>query len=232
MGSNMSGMGGMSLSLNIGTSLGASAKPALLSPSQKKANHIQSEQKRRANIRRGYDALCTAVPTLREAIAQQEKEEAMQRAEDAAVVAANGGRRPAQRRKRVKGAKEVIVKEEEKIDGRAGPKSEYVVLQKSMFLSSLFHHRTNTNQTFSQRSTMSSNCRTSTRPCANASPPPVRLSTCRRHPHQWVMPLRFGSVNGPVARSTRMTQRIRTERSCQPSPSLDLVLDTSPSYQP
>src|SRR5882757_3069921 len=32
-------------------------KPTLLTPSQKKANHIQSEQKRRANIRRGYEAL-------------------------------------------------------------------------------------------------------------------------------------------------------------------------------
>ncbi|KZV97893.1 hypothetical protein EXIGLDRAFT_729411 [Exidia glandulosa HHB12029] len=43
---------------------GGKKRAALLSPSQKKANHIQSEQKRRANIRRGYDALCAAVPAL------------------------------------------------------------------------------------------------------------------------------------------------------------------------
>ncbi|KAH6913375.1 hypothetical protein BKA70DRAFT_720432 [Coprinopsis sp. MPI-PUGE-AT-0042] len=49
-------------------------KPALLSPSQKKANHIQSEQKRRANIRRGYEALCETVPALREAIREEEEE--------------------------------------------------------------------------------------------------------------------------------------------------------------
>ncbi|KAH7097332.1 hypothetical protein BKA62DRAFT_451118 [Auriculariales sp. MPI-PUGE-AT-0066] len=51
-----------------GTSSGANSKarPSLLSADQKKANHIQSEQKRRANIRRGYDALCASVPALRE----------------------------------------------------------------------------------------------------------------------------------------------------------------------
>ncbi|KAK0193794.1 hypothetical protein F5146DRAFT_1134589 [Armillaria mellea] len=48
------------------------SKSTLLSPSQKKANHIQSEQKRRANIRRGYEALCQTVPALREAIKQEE----------------------------------------------------------------------------------------------------------------------------------------------------------------
>ncbi|KAI6042585.1 hypothetical protein EDC04DRAFT_967759 [Pisolithus marmoratus] len=48
-------------------------RAALLSPSQKKANHIQSEQKRRANIRRGYDALCEIVPALREACRAEEE---------------------------------------------------------------------------------------------------------------------------------------------------------------
>ena len=52
---------------------GAAAKGTLLSPSQKRANHIQSEQKRRANIRRGYEALCEVVPALREAIKQEEE---------------------------------------------------------------------------------------------------------------------------------------------------------------
>lgn len=36
----------------------------LLSEAEKKANHIASEQKRRANIRKGYDMLCTMVPEL------------------------------------------------------------------------------------------------------------------------------------------------------------------------
>lgn len=48
------------------SSSGSGSKPALLSATQKKANHIQSEQKRRANIRRGYEALCDAVPSLRD----------------------------------------------------------------------------------------------------------------------------------------------------------------------
>ncbi|KAI8639456.1 hypothetical protein BD408DRAFT_349871 [Parasitella parasitica] len=41
-------------------------KPAheLLSEDQKKANHIASEQKRRANIRIGFDQLVDMVPTL------------------------------------------------------------------------------------------------------------------------------------------------------------------------
>jgi hypothetical protein len=53
------------------------AKPALLSPSQKRANHIQSEQKRRANIRKGYEALTEAVPALREAIRAEEEKGAL-----------------------------------------------------------------------------------------------------------------------------------------------------------
>jgi len=40
-------------------------------------NHAQSEQKRRANIRRGNEALCKTVPALREAIRQEEEEAAM-----------------------------------------------------------------------------------------------------------------------------------------------------------
>ena len=56
-----------------GETSGAGAKPALLSPSQKRANHIQSEQKRRANIRKGYEALCEVVPALRDAIRAEEE---------------------------------------------------------------------------------------------------------------------------------------------------------------
>ncbi|KAF9050832.1 hypothetical protein BDZ89DRAFT_940339 [Hymenopellis radicata] len=84
-------------------------KPSLLSPSQKKANHIQSEQKRRANIRRGYEALCEAVPSLREALAAQGQPEPRKRRRTS-----NGG------------------SAEEKLDGRAGPRSENVVLGKTI----------------------------------------------------------------------------------------------------
>ena len=96
-------------------------KTTLLSAQQKKANHIQSEQKRRANIRRGYEALCDTVPALREAIRAEEE------------GSANGNGNPGNggacggvgRRKRAKG------EDGEKVDGRAGPRSESVVLQKS-----------------------------------------------------------------------------------------------------
>lgn len=90
-------------------------RTALLSPSQKKANHIQSEQKRRANIRRGYDALCETVPALREAC---EAEEEQQFAE---------GKHRSRRRGKGKAKSD----DGERIDGRAGPRSENVVLSKS-----------------------------------------------------------------------------------------------------
>lgn len=91
-------------------------KPTLLSPSQKKANHIQSEQKRRANIRRGYDALCETVPELREAIREED-----------AVLAADGNKSRSKRNKPAKGKGD-----EDRSDGRAGPRSENVVLSKSI----------------------------------------------------------------------------------------------------
>lgn len=48
------------------TKSGRARKPAheLLSEDQKKANHIASEQKRRANIRIGFDQLVDMVPDL------------------------------------------------------------------------------------------------------------------------------------------------------------------------
>ncbi|KAG6919183.1 hypothetical protein DXG01_008481 [Tephrocybe rancida] len=103
----------------------AQPKPALLSASQKKANHIQSEQKRRANIRRGYEALCECVPALREAI--REEEEAMAAANESITSRTTNvtGKR--------KGKPNVKGKDgEEKIDGRAGPRSENVVLSKTI----------------------------------------------------------------------------------------------------
>ncbi|KAI0366124.1 hypothetical protein BV20DRAFT_1002877 [Pilatotrama ljubarskyi] len=107
---------------------GSANKGALLSPSQKRANHIQSEQKRRANIRRGYEALCEVVPALREAIrAEEERERAGEDADAkgkdrAAPGGAGAGEKGKKKRK----------SESERQDGRAGPRSENVVLQKTI----------------------------------------------------------------------------------------------------
>jgi hypothetical protein len=90
------------------------SKPALLTASQKKANHIQSEQKRRANIRRGYETLCETIPALREAIRAEEE--------------ASSGLGPGGKKRRARGR---VSEDGEKIDGRAGPRSENIVLAKS-----------------------------------------------------------------------------------------------------
>jgi hypothetical protein len=90
------------------------SKPALLTASQKKANHIQSEQKRRANIRRGYEALCETIPALREAIRAEEE--------------ASNGQGPGGKKRRSRGR---VGEDGEKVDGRAGPRSENIVLAKS-----------------------------------------------------------------------------------------------------
>lgn len=105
-----------------GTSAPAgSAKQSLLSPSQKKANHIQSEQKRRANIRRGYEALCETVPALREAIREEEEAEARM-----GMGPGSSGKPSRSKRK-----KRDDLEREKLADGRAGPRSENVVLSKS-----------------------------------------------------------------------------------------------------
>ncbi|PCH42470.1 hypothetical protein WOLCODRAFT_137925 [Wolfiporia cocos MD-104 SS10] len=96
-------------------------KPALLSPSQKRANHIQSEQKRRANIRRGYEALCVAVPELREAIAREESSGVGRSGSTDGTEPGVKGKR---RRKKAD--------EPSGLDGRAGPRSENIVLQKTI----------------------------------------------------------------------------------------------------
>lgn len=111
----------------------SSSKPALLSPSQKKANHIQSEQKRRANIRRGYEALCDTVPALREAIREEEEEARLAAAQAPAGIAnpkgkAGGKKRASKKKDSEDGAS---TSARDKIDGRAGPRSENVVLSKS-----------------------------------------------------------------------------------------------------
>ena len=109
----------------------SSSRSQLLSASQKRANHIQSEQKRRANIRRGYEALCETIPALREAIRKEE--------EEAAAMSASAGGGPSRnslRKKKVKNAHDDC----EKIDGRAGPRSENIVLQKSRSHLAPFYH--------------------------------------------------------------------------------------------
>lgn len=93
----------------------SSKAPQLLSNSQKKLNHIHSEQKRRANIRRGYDSLCDVVPALRDAIIAEDKE--------------------CERTGRKRGRGRLLGDDGEKLDGRAGPRSESVVLQKSASVS-------------------------------------------------------------------------------------------------
>ncbi|KAJ3873867.1 hypothetical protein F5051DRAFT_336906 [Lentinula edodes] len=105
-------------------------KTTLLSPSQKKANHIQSEQKRRANIRRGYEALCDTVPALREAIRLEEEAQL--------ALDLNGNGKKPKRGKRAK----VDDGTGEKIDGRAGPRSENIVLGKTIeYIKELLHDR-------------------------------------------------------------------------------------------
>lgn len=157
----------------------AAAKPQhpqpLLSTSQKKANHIQSEQKRRANIRRGYEALCEIVPALRDAIRAEEevarldetdlsplgptddangewvgegeREGSEITAGTGAGTGSTGGASSAAAaslqaaRKKARGkavAAAFGAEEGEKVDGRAGPRSEAVVLQKSESHHSLF----------------------------------------------------------------------------------------------
>ncbi|KAG9126015.1 hypothetical protein FRC07_005193 [Ceratobasidium sp. 392] len=94
-------------------------KPKLLSKDQKKKNHIHSEQKRRATIRKGYALLCEEVPSLRMAIAAAEADEAEQAGD-------GDGRRRRRSRGRASAA------DGERLDGRAGPRSESVVLVKTI----------------------------------------------------------------------------------------------------
>jgi len=98
-------------------------KPPLLSPSQKKANHIQSEQKRRANIRRGYEALCDTVPALREAIRLEE---------EASGDTSGSGMTATGSKGKKKSRGKLLSDDGDKVDGRAGPRSENVVLQKTI----------------------------------------------------------------------------------------------------
>ncbi|GAA5838872.1 hypothetical protein JCM9279_003886 [Rhodotorula babjevae] len=131
-----------------GSGAGGANKGVLLTAEQKKANHIASEQKRRAAIRQGYDGLCEVVPALRAAV--QEFEERVRKVTGGAAGggAGGGGEADLDGAKGGKGTKRAgrgldgqsttgalmggIQVGGEKIDGRAGPKSEAVVLGKTV----------------------------------------------------------------------------------------------------
>lgn len=110
----------------------AGNKPAL-SDEQKRANHIASEQKRRHAIRAAYDALCTVVPSLRAAV--KEYEDRLSKLHPTVRKAATGDEDGMD----VDGTLQTVAGVltggidvgGEKIDGRAGPRSEAVVLANS-----------------------------------------------------------------------------------------------------
>ncbi|GAA5856050.1 hypothetical protein JCM8547_002956 [Rhodosporidiobolus lusitaniae] len=108
----------------------SNGKPALLSVEQKKANHIASEQKRRAAIRAGYDALCEVVPALKAAV--QEYEERLSAVSNTAVGIKGKKGRTNEVESKTGALMGGIEVGGEKIDGRAGPKSEAVVLSKTV----------------------------------------------------------------------------------------------------
>ncbi|KAK9896408.1 hypothetical protein P389DRAFT_171579 [Cystobasidium minutum MCA 4210] len=118
------------------------AAKAALSEEQKRANHIASEQKRRHAIRAAYDALCTVVPSLSAAV--KEYEDRLSKLHPSAALnvkagvddsmdveaSTSSGIAPLQTVAGVlTGGIEVGG---EKIDGRAGPRSEAVVLAKTV----------------------------------------------------------------------------------------------------
>ncbi|GAA6062812.1 hypothetical protein JCM10212_001544 [Sporobolomyces blumeae] len=128
---------------SIGVAVGG--KPALLTSEQKKLNHIASEQKRRAAIRKGYDGLCQVVPVLRVAVEEfEERVKNLGHANGAGTAGGSTGK--GGKRKKGKGTAGDgigalsktgalmggIQVGGEKIDGRAGPKSEAVVLSKTV----------------------------------------------------------------------------------------------------
>lgn len=102
-----------------------STKPILLSTEQKKANHIASEQKRRAAIRSGYEGLCSVVPSLKAAV--EEFEERVKKVSSSTGGGTGKKKGGNNTHGALMGGIEVGG---EKVDGRAGPRSEAVVLGK------------------------------------------------------------------------------------------------------
>lgn len=117
------------VSVSPATTPTTKAKPTLLSTAQKKANHIASEQKRRAAIRTGYERLCDAVPALKAAVAEDEARSARggrgSKSSSSTTTATTRGKGKATATK-----KDKVGQNGEKVDGRAGPKSEAIVLAK------------------------------------------------------------------------------------------------------
>lgn len=122
-------------------------KPALLTEAEKKANHIASEQKRRANIRKGYEMLCNIIPPLREALEREKSKGGGARRGGMAFTgmvnvnsnsiknnnngSGSGDDNDKKGKKSSKDDQEDGLEiEGEKIDGRAGPRSEGIVLMK------------------------------------------------------------------------------------------------------
>ncbi|PWN40420.1 hypothetical protein IE81DRAFT_349274 [Ceraceosorus guamensis] len=104
------------------------APHVLLTDAEKKANHIASEQKRRANIRKGYEMLCDLVPNLREALgAEASAAAAAEKSRDGSSMDTDPSPAPAASKK-----KEGWEVGGEKIDGRAGPRSEAIVLHETV----------------------------------------------------------------------------------------------------
>jgi len=105
-------------------------KPPLLTPAQKKANHIASEQKRRAKIRRGYDALCEVVPSLRAAITAEQEAAT---SNSGAWNNASGSGTEGKKGKKTRSGKAAEEASTAAKDGsRAGPKSESIVLSQTI----------------------------------------------------------------------------------------------------
>ncbi|KAH9815774.1 hypothetical protein DFH28DRAFT_247083 [Melampsora americana] len=92
-------------------------KPGLLSQEQKRANHIASEQKRRAAIRQGYDKLCLVVPSLNQSNSswKEEEEKLGKKKRKKSLINPN---------------QSVVVEEVE--NQRTGSKSEAIVLAKTV----------------------------------------------------------------------------------------------------
>ncbi|KAL7005453.1 hypothetical protein EMMF5_005007 [Cystobasidiomycetes sp. EMM_F5] len=105
------------------------ARAVPLTEEQKRANHIMSEQRRRTAIKAAYDELCVAVPALRAAIREYDERLSKVAGSQRTVSTASGNNNAAGIAGVLTGGIEVGG---EKIDGRAGPKSEAVVLAKTV----------------------------------------------------------------------------------------------------
>ncbi|PWN34309.1 uncharacterized protein FA14DRAFT_156975 [Meira miltonrushii] len=96
----------------------------LLTEAEKKANHIASEQKRRANIRKGYELLCSLVPSLRESMDEDGGDEE-EDDEDDEDDAEEGDTKRGKKRKPGDGGGGGG-----NVDSKSGPRSEAMILMK------------------------------------------------------------------------------------------------------